>query len=314
MDVPDFERIVRIYGGEGCLNCERQDDGGLVCTDGVSLDHITFPAYKNETSGVCYNESTVRDWIQSRHAAGAVATDPHSRKRWSLPIELIPLPDERIEDKLLNFDYEAEQMFEPAVVIDLIEAGRGAEGIQLFRNTIRFCGGVEGCFSPFYILKLLTRGYDEEARDLFDASVEFACNFEDFFAAELYQAGIMSRATELVVRTLQFADTYRVHRIARMHRIGMVAEAKLAYAGTIGLAKKFSVEDVLELCCAGMVDEGADSFQQTLQFTARKFVSTDVVLLRRAGLTRQARELLRKTIPFSLARRGAPGRRSPNLD
>ena len=257
--------------------------------DGVSLDQITFPAYMNETSGVCDNEPTVRDWIQSRHAAGGFATDPHSRKRWSLPIKLVPLPDESIEEKL----------FEPAVVIDLIEAGRGAEGIQLFRNTIRFCGGAEGCFSPFSILILLTRGYDEEARDLFDASVEFAYNFEDFFATELYQAGMMSRATELVVRTLQFAHTYRVHHIARMHGIGMVAEAKLAYAGTIGLAKKFSVEDVLELCCAGMVDEGADSFQQTLQFTARKFVSTDVVLLRRAGLTRQARELLRKSIPFS---------------
>ena len=301
MDVSKFERIVRVYGGEGCLNCERQDDGVLVCTDGVSLDQITFPAYKNETNGVCYNESTVRDWIQSRHAAGGFATDPHSRKRWSLPMELVPLPlpDESIEEKMLNFDYKAEELFEPAIVIDLIEAGRGAEGIQLFRNTIRFCGGDEGSFSPYYILQLLTRGYDVEARDLFDASVGFAYNFEDFFATELHQAGMVSRATELVARTLQFANTYRAHRITRMHSVGMAAAAKLAYAGTIGLAEKFSVESILTLYHAGMVDEAMDSFQETLQFTACKFVSSDVMLLRRAGLTRQARGLLRKTIPFS---------------
>jgi hypothetical protein len=298
MDVPEFERIVRVYGGEGCLNCERQDDGGWVCTDGVSLDQITFPAYKNETSGVCYNESTVRDWIQSRHATGGVVTDPHSRKRWVLPIELVPSPPASMEENL--FDYEPSVVM--TAVIDLIEAGRGSAGIRLFRNTIQNCGGVDGCFSPCYVLKLLTRGYNQEARELFDVSIELAHNFEDFFAPELYQAGMTSRASELVARTLQFAHTYRASRIARMYNIGMVAEAKLAYAGTIGLAKKFSVEDVLALCCVGMMDEARDSFQETLQFTARKFVPTDVILLRRAGLTRQARALLRKTIPFAFTR------------
>jgi len=309
MNVSEFERIVRVNGGEGCLNCERQDDGSLVCTDGVSLDRITFPAYKNETSGVCYNESTVRDWIQSRHAAGRVATDPHTRKRWSLPIELVPPPHTRMEEELLNFDYEAAEMFEPIAVIDLIEAGRGSAGIRLFHNTIRFCCGVDAYFSPFYVLELLTRGYDQEARELFDASIEFAHSFEDFFATELYQAGMTSRATELVVRTLQYADTYRPSRIALMHNVGMVAEAKLAYAGTIGLAKEFSVEDVLTLCCAGMVDEAMDSFQETLQFTDEKFVSSDVVLLKRAGLDRQARGLLLKTAPYapSASRAANPG-------
>jgi len=304
------EALVQIHDNTGCGQCETNADGAKECEDAVTYEPLTFPAYRNEKGygpggdlHHCYNENTVKDWIETRVAIGKIPTDPITRADWNLPNELMPADetgDGYHEDDYIsisgsdNGSYESDDHVDgsnPNTIREMIE-GRG------------HLNDISPVFNIYDIMELMNTGHDIMARNLFDITIACPMNdvhgesyqgFESTLLEVLVNYGMYALAKRYFYRTIASTTKFSVKDILYLYSVGLKNEARSFFGHTLPCADTFDVDAITQLYPL-MPSFAITTFRETLQFTdsiryGAGFDPVPVVQLKQCGMVEQAIEL-----------------------
>jgi hypothetical protein len=193
----ESDELVRIetnWGLAVCRGCGPDDPDGD-CDDPLSMEPLAAPAYKNTSSGTCYNEDGVIKWIASKHPRPA--PDPITRKPWGAPAELlarIPAREPR--------EFPAREM------VRLMKARLWRAARDCFEEHIEFARSVTTDYDDVCMLMMIGCGMEEEAHRWFRQTIMQRTEFKILVIQRLHAEGWTNEAKQLFQKTYENVTTY----------------------------------------------------------------------------------------------------------
>ena len=262
----EIDKLEVVACASECYYCENG-----ICEDAVSMERVTFPAWRNTTTGVCWSRETVRGVL----AASAHPRDPLSGRRWELPEEKWDI-NEVIELKVEGLDDAAVLLFERTLPLAL--AWRVSDIISLY----------EVCMS-------------REAEKLRTCTIKFA-RWSVANLIALHAVGLKHAAWQTHVTTIKYVTSWSVADVIALHTAGLRREARSLFEWTLPRAL-WSVPEIIAMHKMGPSHTARQLFGTTLKY-ATVWNEDDVTLLWEAGLQEEATALThRHKKPMSLYER-----------
>jgi hypothetical protein len=251
----EFEKLEYVAHASECRFCENGE-----CEDPVSLERLTFPAWRNATTGTCWSRKTVRGVV----AASVHPRDPLSGRRWGLP------PD--------NWDVDE--------VIELKLEGLHEAAVSLFNRTLPLAS----VWRVTEIISLYEVGMCVEAEKLRSYTKILARWSVDEVIA-LHEVGLCRMAWVTHLQTLKYVTSWSVSDVTTLHTAGLFAQSRSLFERTLTRAR-WSVPDIIALHERGPSRAAYQLFGTTLKY-ATTWTEDDIASLREAGLPQEADALIR---------------------
>ena len=147
-------------------------------------------------------------------------------------------------------------------------------------------------FSTDYIEQLVNAGNHDQAAQLFDQTLQYACDFSLYEIEELVKLGLREQAVQLFGKTLiAVGTTYDDENgIERLAKLGLREQAVQLFDKTLHYPSNFAVSEIEKLATLGLREQAVQLFDQTLQY-AGDFNVSDIENLTKLGLWEQAVQL-----------------------
>ena len=249
----EYEKLELVDDASTCRCCKVDD-----CEDGISLEQIQFPAYRNIVSGICWAKSTVRGVIDSM-----IPRDPVTGRLWALPPPVWDIHE------IVSLKNESD-----------------AAARALFKRTLKYAT----FWSVYDVVALHEAGLINEADRLRKKTVEYArWNIHDLFI--LNDAELHATAWWLCSKTLRHATVWRTDDIISLQEAGMKCEARSLFDRTL-INAGWDVQEIIALHVKGPTRSAAQLFGTTLKYASLNRVDDDIGNLQAAGLHSSACKLL----------------------
>ena len=252
----EFHTLEIVAHASECHNCENG-----ICEDPVSLEPVTFPAWRNTTTGTCWSRETVRGVVGDN----AHPRDPLSGRRWNIP------PDK----------------WDVSEVIELRLEGLHEAAVSLFDRTL----ALASAWRVGDIIGLHSVGMCSEAEKLRKFTEKLArWNIDEVIA--LHEVGLCRAAWVTHLDTLMYVTSWSASDVTVLHTAGLFRQSRSLFEWTLTMAR-WSVPEIITMHRRGPSQAAHQLFGTTLKYSV--WDEGDVTLLREAGLQAEANKTIRKS-------------------